>query len=116
MKCEVSTVHRENKDECLTSLLLLLLLPLLCSSERIWNRCFREVDTEGVHVQPVEEAGEALAEPRQALMHELEVHHVGLQVSHGVRQLCESWFEHIQWQGLGVPAGAAGSCRRLAEG
>jgi hypothetical protein len=37
-----------------------------------------EVDAEGIHVQAVKKAGEALAETSKALVHELEVHHIGL--------------------------------------
>lgn len=44
----------------------------------------REVDTEGVHIQSVEETSEALTKARQALMHKLEVHHVGFEIGHGV--------------------------------
>src|SRR3954465_3513798 len=43
-----------------------------------------KVNTECIHVQPVEEAREALAEAGQALVHQLEVHHVGLEIGHGI--------------------------------
>lgn len=52
-----------------------------------------EIDTERIHVETVHEAGEALAETGQALMHELEMHHVGLEVGHGVRQLSKGGLE-----------------------
>lgn len=54
------------------------------------------VNTEGIHVEAVHEAGEALAEAGQALMHELEVHHVGLEVGHGVRQLSKGGLEGVE--------------------
>ena len=44
----------------------------------------REVHAEGVHVQPIQKASEALTEARKALVHQLEVHHVRLEVSHGI--------------------------------
>lgn len=31
-------------------------------------------------------------------MHELEMHHVGLEVGHGVRQLSEGGLEGIEWE------------------
>lgn len=43
-----------------------------------------EVDAKSIHVEPVEKAGEGLAEAGQALVHELEVHHIGFQVCHCV--------------------------------
>ena len=54
-----------------------------------------EIHTESIHVQSVQEAGEALAEARQALMHQLQVHEVGFKVSHGVGQFGELWFQGI---------------------
>lgn len=73
---------------------LFLLLP--CPSERLWYGPLREVDTKGIHVETIHEAGEALAEAGQALMHELEMHHVGLEVGHGIRQLSKGGLEGIE--------------------
>lgn len=56
----------------------------------------REVDTERIHVETIHEAGEALTETGQALMHELKMHHVGLEVGHGVRQLSKGGLEGIE--------------------
>lgn len=56
----------------------------------------REVDTEGIHVETIHEAGEALAETGQALMHELEMHHVCLKVGHGVSKLSKGGFKGIE--------------------
>lgn len=51
----------------------------------VWGHAdFGKVDTKGIHVQPVQEAREVLVEPRQAFVHQLQVHHVGFEVGHGV--------------------------------
>lgn len=56
----------------------------------------REVDTEGIHVETIHEAGEALAETGQTLMHELEMHHVCLKVGHGIGKLSEGGLKGIE--------------------
>lgn len=56
---------------------------------------FWEVHTERIHIQAVQETRKTLAETRQALMHQLEVHEVGLQVGHGV---CE--FRKLRLEGI----------------
>ena len=57
-----------------------------------------EVNAERVHIQTVEEAGKALAEPGQAFVHQLKVHHVGFEIGHRVRKFGKSWLESIQWE------------------
>ena len=72
-----------------------------------------EVHAEGVHVEAVEEAGEALTEAGQALVHDLKMHQVGLEVGHGVGQLGEGGLEGVEREGrLAASAGLG----RLAEG
>lgn len=61
-----------------------------------------EVHAESVHVQSVQEAGEALTEARQTLVHQLQVHEIGFKIGHGVGQLGELWFQGID-RGLRVP-------------
>lgn len=56
----------------------------------------REINTKSVHVQPIQKTRKALAESRQALVHQLEVHHIGLQVGHGVGKLRKGGLESIQ--------------------
>jgi hypothetical protein len=74
-----------------------------------------KIHTEGVHVQPVQEARKALAEPRQALVHQLQLHEVGLQVRHGVAELRERHLEVVQRRRFAAvrPLGAP---RAVAEG
>lgn len=67
-----------------------------------------EINAEGIHVEAVHEAGKALAEAGQALVHELEVHHVGLEVGDGIGELGEGGLEGIEREGLASPAGALG--------
>lgn len=55
-----------------------LLLVSSSTAKGVGNWSLWEVDTESVHVQAVHEAGEVLAEPRQTLVHKLQVHEVSL--------------------------------------
>lgn len=70
--------------------------PRLCvhtqceSSTHLW-----EIHTEGVHVHAVEKTGEAFAEARQTLMHQLQMHEIGLQIRHGIGQLGKLWLQGI---------------------
>ena len=64
-----------------------------------------EINAESVHVHAVQESGEALAEPRQALMHDLQGHEVLLQIRHGVAEFRELILEVFQW----VRRGCVGS-------
>lgn len=43
-----------------------------------------EVNTESIHIHAVKKTGKTLAESRQALMHQLQVHKVCLQTGHGI--------------------------------
>lgn len=61
--------------------------------------CLWEVNTKGIHIEPVEETSKALAEASQALVHELEVHQVRLQVGHGVGELAELGLEGVEREG-----------------
>lgn len=54
-----------------------------------------EIHTKRVHIHAVQETSEALAKARQTLVHQLQVHEVGLQVSHGV---CK--FRKLRLQGI----------------
>ena len=65
-------------------------LPVLFS-QRSWSSHLWEIHTKGIHVQPIQERREVLAEPRQALMHKLQVHHIGLEIGHRVRKLGKLW-------------------------
>lgn len=44
----------------------------------------REIDAERAHVEPVQEAAEALVEAAEAFVQELQVHEVGFEVGHAV--------------------------------
>lgn len=68
-----------------------------------------EINTESIHVQAVEEGGEALVESLEALVHELEVHEVGFQIGHGVGELGEGGLEGIEGKGGLGGAGGVGS-------
>ncbi|KAJ3552323.1 hypothetical protein NPX13_g11144 [Xylaria arbuscula] len=74
---------------------------------------FGEVDAKGIHIQAVEETRKALAKASQALVHQLEVHHVGLEVGDGIRELGECGLEGVQREGLVAVDAALGG---LAEG
>ena len=55
-----------------------------------------KVDAERVHIQAVEKTGKAFAEPGEALVHELVMHHVGLEIRHGIGQLGERRLESVE--------------------
>lgn len=77
-----------------------------------------KIHAKRVHVQPVEEARKALAEPRQAVVHDLHVPHVRLERRHRVRQLREHGLKRVQREGL-VGArvqGAAGGAPERGRG
>lgn len=54
-----------------------------------------EIHTERIHIQPVEETGKTLTEARQALVHQLQVHEVGLEICHRIGQLGKLWLQGI---------------------
>lgn len=83
------------------------------SPEGLWYWGLGVVNTERIHVEAIHEAGKALAEPGQALVHQLEVHHIGLEVGHGVRQLRKGGLEGVE--GESALAGGA-SPGGVAEG
>lgn len=54
----------------------------------LWERWYLwKVDAEGRHVHAIQEGTEILVEARDGLVQQLEVHHVGFQISHGVAEL-----------------------------
>jgi hypothetical protein len=55
-----------------------------------------KINTECVHVHAVEKAGKALREARQALMHELQLDKIRLEVGHGVTELGEAILEALE--------------------
>lgn len=69
----------------------------------------REINTECIHVETIEETCKGFAKSCKALMHELKVHHVGLQIGHGIRQLCKGRFKGVERKGRISLASAA--CR-----
>lgn len=71
-----------------------------------------EIHTERIHVQPIQEASKALAEARQALVHELKMHHVGFEIGNGIRQLGEGGLERVERERLAALDRALG---RVAE-
>lgn len=130
--CQFAVNMRSGQSVVLTGLAFVL----LCSTERVCDRalfrlrlslitdfrspyCYtrpylREVDTECVHVEPVQEASKVLAESSQALVHELEVHHVGLKIGDRVRELGEGGLKGVERERV-APAVCA-SLRGLAKG
>jgi hypothetical protein len=62
----------------------------------LFNRRLWEIDTEGPDVESVQKGGKALAEPRQALVHELQVHEVGFEVGHAVCEFGELGFQGVE--------------------
>lgn len=75
-----------------------------------------KINAKGIHIQAIQEAGKGLAEAGQALVHELEMHHVGLQVGHGVGQLGEGGLEHVERERALSAAVAGGAAGGVAEG
>ncbi len=65
-------------------------------SSSVLNLYFRKVHTECVHVQAIKEASKVLIEPRKTLMHQLQMHKVGLQICHRVRQFCKRRFKSFE--------------------
>ena len=87
----------------------------------------RKIHTKRIHIHPVQERREALVEPAQALVHQLQVHEVGFQVRHRVAQFCEPGLQRFEREGGcggggmaagrdGLAALAEGSAGRGAEG
>lgn len=74
----------------------LLFLHLPRPSKRLRSGRLGELDAKRIHVDAVQEAGKALGEARQALVHDLEVHHVCLEVGHGVGELCKRRLEGVE--------------------
>lgn len=72
--------------------LLLFLHPL----EALRQRSLWEIHTKRIHIQPIQKAGKILAEPGQAFVHELEMHHVGFEVGHGVGQLGKGGLKGVE--------------------
>lgn len=64
-----------------------------------------EIHAERVHIQAIQEARKALTEPCQALVHQLQVHEVSLQVRHGIGELRKLRLQGIDG-GLVVSGGA----------
>lgn len=54
-----------------------------------------EIHAESVHIQPIQETGKTLTETRQAFVHQLQVHEIGLEIGHGVGQ-----FRELRLQGI----------------
>lgn len=55
-----------------------------------------KVDAKSIHVKTVQEARKALAKPGETFVHKLKVHHVCLEVGHGIGQLGKGWLEYIE--------------------
>jgi hypothetical protein len=70
--------------------------PLALSREGLRDRRFREIYTEGAHVQPVEEPAEILVESAQGLVEQGEMHEVGFEVGHAVAEFAKGMFEGIE--------------------
>lgn len=82
----------------------------------------RKIHTKCPHIEPVQKARKALPKPAEALVHELQVHEVRLQIRHRVRQLCKLRLQPVQREGailgavIGIVVGVAeGGARRGAE-
>jgi|SRR5690242_11876420 len=74
-----------------------------------------EIHTKGVHVHAVQEPGEALAEARKALVHQLQLHKVLLQVGHGVAQLGEPVLQALERiRGRGIARALCAVAERAA--
>jgi len=56
----------------------------------------REVDAKRVHIETIQEAGKALAESSQTLLHDLKMHHVRFKIGHGISQLSKSRLEGVE--------------------
>lgn len=76
-----------------------------------------EIHAERVHVQPVQEARKALAEARQAVVHDLHIAHVRLERRHRIRELRKRRLKGVQRERL-VGGGLAvlRAAGRSAEG
>ena len=70
----------------------------------------RKIYAESIHIQAIKETCKTLAESRQALVHQLQVHEISFQVSHGVGEFSKCGLERRQWRsGRPVPAAYAGT-------
>lgn len=49
-----------------------------------------KVNAKGVHIKAIKEAGKRFTKPGQAFVYKLEVHHVCLEIGHGIRKLGKS--------------------------
>lgn len=61
-----------------------------------------KINTPRVDIEPVEETGEAVAKPCQALLHQLKVHEIGLEIGHRVCQFGKRRLERSDWVGGGI--------------
>ena len=76
----------------------------------------RKINTKSTHIHAVEKGAEVLVETTQAFIQELQVHHIGFQVSHTVAELSEGRLERVQWEvRVADRTAAAGSCLRCTE-
>ena len=57
-----------------------------------------EVDAKSIHVHAVQEGTEILVEAGYRFVQQLQMHHVGFQVSHGIAELAKCWLESGEWE------------------
>lgn len=67
-----------------------------------------KIHHKGIHVQAVQETRKTLAKAAQTLVHELQVHEIGLQVGHGVGELGK-----LRLQGVERLVSVAGGLRMV---
>lgn len=63
---------------------------------RLTATYLREINNERIHVQAIQETGETLSKPAEALVHELKMHQVRLEVRHRVAEFGELGLEGIE--------------------
>ena len=56
----------------------------------------RKINTKSINTQPIQKARKALREPRQTLMHQLQMHKIRLQIRHAITQLRKALFKDLQ--------------------
>lgn len=75
-----------------------------------------EIDTKRIHVHAVQKTGKALAETRQTLMHQLQMHEIGFEVGHGVGEFCKLGLQGIDRRlGISCIADTASVSMTLAK-
>lgn len=75
----------------------------------------RKIHAESIHIHAIQEPSKALAEARQTLMHQLQLHEIALQIRHCVGQLSEVILKELKRRRRGR-IGTADALYAVAKG